>query len=201
MATATKPAFSFAAQPAVAKIALGIVLVVAMCLLYYFVLQSPLDTDIETAASQQEQLATQMASAQQQQREYIRLRQELTRRQGLNQANMRVLPESAEVPSLVQDLNRLAELSGVQIRQLEPRPEEAQPNYIRLPVGLRFRGRYHQLARFLNNVSHLERAISMENLSLTSPSVVGDEVLLEISTTAITFRRPDTQAQAPVAHP
>jgi type IV pilus assembly protein PilO len=73
---------------------------------------------------------------------------------------------------------------------VEPRPEEAQEYYVRIPVNLRLAGRYHQLAKFFYNVSRLERAINMENVHLTEPVVVGDEVRLSVDVLATTFRRP-----------
>ena len=39
-------------------------------------------------------------------------------------------------------------------------------------------------------VSGVERAINMENVHLTEPAVVGDEVRLQVDVLATTFRRP-----------
>lgn len=194
IASTAKPQVTFGTLPAVGKALIGVLIVAAMGFGYYTFLHGPLEEATLAAEAEHETLSTQLAEAQRQQAEYIRLRDELTRRQGLREAHLRILPVTAEVPSLVADLNRLAELSGVQIRSLEPRPEEAQPQYVRIPVALSFRSRFHQLVRFFNNVSHLERAISMENISLTNPTVQGDDVLLTISATAITFRRNEQSA-------
>ena len=37
-----------------------------------------------------------------------------------------------------------------------------------MPVALAIRGRYHELAKFFYNISRLERAINMEDLSLST---------------------------------
>ena len=61
-------------------------------------------------------------------------------------------------------------------------------------------GRYHQLARFFYNVSRLERAISMENINLTEPHAVGEDILLNVEVLATTFRRPgEAELAAPPA--
>ena len=110
---------------------------------------------------------------------------------------LRALPAEAETASFLQDLNRLAELSGLGIRLVEPRPEEPEEHYVRLPVSLRLAGRYHQLARFFYNVSRLDRLISMEDIHLSQPQVEGEEVQISVEVLATTFRRPDEpEAQA-----
>ena len=50
-----------------------------------------------------------------QQKEYLKLREELANREALDRQNMRVLPDTAEIPAFLDDLNRLAELSGLRV--------------------------------------------------------------------------------------
>lgn len=198
-AAGAKSPQTFAAQPVVVKAAIAVFIVAILGALYYFGLHSPLE---EAIAAEQQNFATlqnQMAEAEERQREYIRLREELASREGLDRANMRVLPEDAEMASFLQDLNRLAETSGLSMRLVEPRPEEPDVHYVRLPVSLRVAGRYHQLARFFYNVSRLERAISMENIQLGTPHQDGEDVVLDVSVLATTYRRPSDEEAASAA--
>jgi len=185
---------SFGALPPAAKAGIGVGLVVLIAAIYYFALHSPLTNDIESAHSQHTQLLTQMAQAQARQQEFIALREQLAAREGIDRANLRVLPEQAEIASFLQDLNRLAEMSGLAMRLVEPRPEEPEAQYIRLPVSLRVAGRYHQLARFMYSVSRLERAISLEDISLREPHAQGEDVVINVDLMATTFRRPSADA-------
>jgi type IV pilus assembly protein PilO len=187
---------SFGALPPAAKAGIGIGLVVLISAIYFFALHSPLTEDIETARTQHTHLLTQMQQAQARQQEFIQLREQLAAREGIDRANLRVLPEQAEIASFLQDLNRLAEMSGLAMRLVEPRPEEPEAQYIRLPVSLRVSGRYHQLARFMFSVSRLERAISLEDISLHEPHVQGEDVVINVDLMATTFRRPSADAAA-----
>lgn len=180
----------FAALPAAAKVGIGVVLVAVMCAVYYFALHAPLAEQIGTARTRGTTLERDRTEAQAQQREYITLREELTSREGLDRANLRVLPEDPEIAAFLADLTRLAELSGLQMRLVEPQPEEEDEHYTRVPVALHLSGRFHQLTRFFYNVSRLERAISMENLVLSHPTVVGEDVVLTVEVLATTYRRP-----------
>ena len=197
---AAKPAQqTFAGQPAAVKVMIAVFIVAILGALYYFSLHSPLEEAIAAEQSRYLQLQNQMTEAEARQREFIRLREELAAREGLNRANMRVLPEDAEMASFLQDLNRIAETSGLSIRLVEPRPEEPDTHFVRLPVALRVSGRYHQLSRFFYNVSRLERAISMENIQLGEPRVSGEDVVLDVGVLATTYRRPSEAETAEAA--
>ena len=187
---AAKQPQTFAAQPTAVKVLVLVFILAILGAFYYFALHSPIVEEIDGASARYRQLEQQMEEAEARQREYIRLREELAAREGLDRANMRVLPEAAEMASFLQDLNRLAETSGLQIRLVEPRPEEPDVHFVRLPVALRVAGRYHQLARFFYNVSRLERAISMENIRLSDPHTTGEDVVLTVEVLATTYRRP-----------
>jgi type IV pilus assembly protein PilO len=187
---------SFATQPPAVKVAVAIFVAAGLGALYYFALHAPMDEAIASANVRYVQLQDEMQQAEMRQREYIRLREELAAREGLDRANMRVLPAEAEIPSFLQDLNRLAETSGLHIRFVEPRPEEPDVHYVRVPVALRLSGRYHQLARFFYNVSRLERAISMENIRLGEPRRVDADTILDVQVLATTYRRPSEEESA-----
>ena len=180
----------FAKLPVGAKLGLLVMLLLVISALYYFALHMTLTEDIESAQSRHVQLQNELTEAQQRQQEYLACTQELAQREAIDRQNKRILPERAEIAAFLQDLNRLSELSGLQMQLVEPRPEEAQEYYVRIPVNLKLKGRYHQLAKFFYNVSRLERAINMENVRLTEPVVAGEEVTLSVDVLATTFRRP-----------
>jgi type IV pilus assembly protein PilO len=191
---------SFAKLPTGGKIALLALLIALICAVYFFALHMSVSDDITSANSRHAQLLAQLQEAQERNAEYVRLREELAARESLDRSNLRALPESSETASFLQDLNRLAELSGLRMRLVEPRPEEPDAHYVRLPVNLQLAGRYHQLARFFYNVSRLDRLISMENIRLSEPRLEGEEVLLNVDVLATTYRRPrPDEAQAATA--
>lgn len=190
MAPPAQKQTGFAQLPTGVKALLLVLMLGVVTAIYYFALHMSLSDEIESAENEYVQLQTQMQEAQQRQQEYLRLTQELAAREAIDLQNKRVLPEKAEIAAFLQDLNRLAELSGLDIQLVEPRPEEAESLYVRIPVTLQLSGRYHQLAKFFFNVGKLERAVNMENVVLSEPAQETDEVLLDIAVLATTFRRP-----------
>ncbi len=193
------PQGNFATLPTSAKAVILAALLGLVGAGYYAVVHSSLERDTQDARRRHSVLQNDLNQAHTRQKEYLRLREELAAREALDRQNMRVLPETAEIPVFLEDLNRLAELSGLRVSKVEPKPEATEPLYVRVPVGLQMSGKYHQLAKFFYNVSRLERAINMENVTPSSPTKDGEDVVLQVPALATTFRRPDAKKAAAAA--
>jgi type IV pilus assembly protein PilO len=185
------PQSSFASLPPAGKAVLLVALLALLSGGYYVGLHMGLEQEAEDAQRQHSVLTNDLNQARERQKEYLRLREELAAREAADKQNMRVLPETAEIPAFLDDLNRLAELSGLRVGNVSPRQEATEQFFVRVPVSLNISGKFHQLTKFFYNVSRLERAINMENISLTQPTKEGEEVIMNVSVLATTFRRPD----------
>ena len=191
---ADTPAQQFAKMPSSSKILLLALMLVLIGAAYYSFLHSTVTAEYEAAQVAQATLNNELKQANDLQARFLALREELETRKAAEQQLLRILPPHAEIAAMLADLNRLAELSGLTIESVEPKPEVGQPFYFKIPVTLKLSGRYHQLAKFFYNISRLERAINMENISLTQPKNENDEINLSVSVLATTFRRPDGSA-------
>jgi type IV pilus assembly protein PilO len=164
---------------------------VLLSVVYYSLVHSVISSDLQAAQEQKRQLQDQIRDAERREKQYLELTQELANREAADRQNRRVLPENAEIAAFLQDLNRVAELSGLTIRLVEPRPEQRQELYSKIPVVLALKGRFHQLTKFFYNVSKLDRAISMENIRMTQPTLLpSGEVVVSVDVRATTYRRP-----------
>ena len=172
----------------------GLVLVGILVLLggaYYSFVYGSISTDLSSANEQQKQLQDQIRDAERREKQYLELTQELANREVADRQNRRILPQDAEIAAFLQDLNRVAELSGLTIRLVEPRPEVRQELYSKIPVVLPLTGRFHQMGKFFYNVSKLDRAISLENIRMTSPRQLrSGEMVIDVDVRATTYRRP-----------
>jgi type IV pilus assembly protein PilO len=186
------PQSSFAALPPVGKAVLLVALLAVVSGGYYVGMHMTLEEETQDAQRQHSVLTNDLNQARERQKEYLRLREELAAREASDKQNMRVLPETAEIPAFLDDLNRLAELSGLRVANVGPRAEASEQFFVRVPVSLNIAGKFHQLMKFFYNVSRLERAINMENISLTQPTKAGEDIIMSVSVLATTFRRPDS---------
>lgn len=175
----------------------GLVLVVLLALLggaYYALVHNNVATSLSAAEQKTTQLQEQIREAERREKQYLELTQELANREVADRQNRRILPEDAEIAAFLQDLNRVAELSGLTIRLVEPRPEQRQELYSKIPVVLALTGRFHQMGKFFYNVSKLDRAISMENIRMTNPELLpSGEVVIKVDVRATTYRRPPSE--------
>lgn len=171
---------------------LGVLAVLALLGVgYYSLVHSSVSSDLQSAKEQRTQLQEQIREAERREKQYLELTQELANRETADRQNRRILPEDAEIAAFLQDLNRVAELSGLTIRLVEPRPEQRQELYSKIPVVLALTGRFHQLTKFFYNVSKLDRAISMENIRMTNPKLLpSGEMVVNVDVRATTYRRP-----------
>jgi type IV pilus assembly protein PilO len=163
---------------------------------YYGVVHSSISSNLESAQQKHKQLQDQIRDAERREKQYLELTQELANREVADRQNRRILPENAEIAAFLQDLNRVAELSGLTIRLVEPRPEQRQELYSKIPVVLALSGRFHQMSKFFYNVSKLDRAISMENIRMTQPKLLpSGEMVIDVDVRATTYRRPPAKGK------
>ncbi len=177
----------------------GLALVGLLALLtvgYYTLVYSSISGDVQRGRQTQKQLQDQIRDAERREKQYLDLTQELANREVEDRQNRRILPENAEIAAFLQDLNRVAELSGLTIRLVEPRPELREELYAKIPVVLALTGRFHQMGKFFYNVSKLDRAISLENIRMTQPRLMpSGEVLIDVDVRATTYRRPPAEGK------
>lgn len=188
---ADTPAQQFTKLPSSSKILLLALLLAMLGAAYYSLLHGPLNEEIAGAVSRKTQLDDDLHKAKELQARFLKLREELELRRVAEQELVRVLPPRAEIASMLAELNRLAELSGLAIQAVEPLGEQASQYYYRIPVNVAVSGKYHQLAKFFYNVSRLQRAINMENIIITEPHLEGEDLVLKVRVLATTFRRKD----------
>ncbi|MGB3051992.1 MAG: type 4a pilus biogenesis protein PilO [Polyangiales bacterium] len=163
---------------------------------YYALVYNSVSGEVQRGRQTQTQLQDQIRDAERREKQYLELTQELANREVADRQNRRILPEQAEIAAFLQDLNRVAELSGLTIRLVEPRPEMRQELYSQIPVVLALTGRFHQMGKFFYNVSKLDRAISLDNIRITQPKVMpSGEVLIDVDVRATTYRRPPAEGK------
>src|SRR4051794_30823815 len=113
----------FAKLPASSKVIVLAILLVALGVGYYTVFHSSISDQLDGAAATKSQLEQDLAAAKSLQLQFVKLREEVEARKVIDQQNMRVLPRDPEIATMLAELNRIAELSGLSIQAVEPKPE------------------------------------------------------------------------------
>ncbi len=99
-----------------------------------------------------------------------------------------LLPKQQEIPSLLTNISEQGTNSGLEFVTFQPRAERRKQFYAIIPVGITVRGSYHKIGSFLDKISKLNRIVSVNNISLGSPRINGNEAILTASMELVTYR-------------
>ena len=109
------------------------------------------------------------------------------------------LPDRKEIPDLLSSLSTKAREAGLEILLFRPRAENFQEFYAEIPVDIVVRGGFFNAVTFFDEVGKLNRLVNIDNIDLKNPKVGSDQVVLEISTLATTYRFLDEAERKKVA--
>ncbi len=135
----------------------GVALVVVVALAWFFLI-SPLRAEIATTDSAIATESTKLAAAQ------AKLAQaEVTREEGKkNQARLlelaKMVPDSSQVPSLLVQIQDLADQSGIKFKSVSPGDPVESEGFQIIPLSLEFTGSYFDLSDFAYRAEQLVAA-------------------------------------------
>lgn len=98
------------------------------------------------------------------------------------------LPSKKEIADLLSSIATKAQESGLEINLFRPRPENYKDFYAEIPVELSIKGTFHNVIMFFDAIGRLTRLVNIDNVGFKNPKVSGDQMVLEFTTTAITYR-------------
>ena len=154
---------------------------------YYFLFHSEVENSLlvaqRTGITLTDDLNKARAEEQAFQKDLAELAEREQRQKELNQ----ILPATTEYPQFLSAVQSAANDSGVSLSAWTPREKVPDKYYARVPMKVELTGRFHQIARFFYNVGQLDRIINMENISMTEPKKVDDEMVLKAEALATAF--------------
>ena len=186
---------TLAKLPGAAKAVIVVGWLVLMGVVYFVVFYGDLASSIKAAQNQEQKLHKELADARKAEFAYLKDKDELEEREQRQSEINRALPTEKQVASFLIAIQNAANVSGVNLMAWTPQEERTEQFYARVPMQLELTGKYHQVAKFFYQVGQLDRIINMENISITDPTTVNDEVTVKVTVLATTFRMADTAVQ------
>ncbi len=99
------------------------------------------------------------------------------------------LPESAEIPDLLQRVYNQAKTAGLTIETFRRNNEVAQTDFIEIPVSMELTGSFDEVANFFFFVGRMTRIINIEDLNIRRQSSgMTPDGGLNVSARATTYR-------------
>jgi type IV pilus assembly protein PilO len=135
---------------------------------YWFFIKDQLE-QLERVEAQEVQLRQTFETKQRRAANLTAYREQLEEMRRTFGTMLRQLPSRTEVPSLLVDISQTALASGLEIELFRPQAEVPRGFYAELPIQMRMRGNYEQMAQFTSGVASLPRIVTMHNLVIRPP--------------------------------
>jgi type IV pilus assembly protein PilO len=97
-----------------------------------------------------------------------------------------MLPDDAQVSQLIKEIK--AKLSGLALIEYARLEEEPEGISARIPLDLTVEGTFHQLLRFLHEISSMPRIVNVTGIKITDPRLDQGKVVVRVSFRVSTFR-------------
>jgi type IV pilus assembly protein PilO len=149
------------ALPRTQKVIIGLVPLVAIGALGWFLLLDPTIQERDGLQQRHEALRAEVIKARADEANLrpFRAQAEALRRR-LEVARQR-LPDEKEIPGLYRTLTDLAFQAGLAVALFQPRNPEDRAAYSEVPIGVTVEGTYHQVGEFFERVGRLPRLVTL----------------------------------------
>src|SRR5919108_5638360 len=179
---------SFVDGPKMPKVVLGIVGVVAILAIGYFLLISPVQVRVDALVARRAQLTAEVNQARAQVAEIERFRRELAELEKRLALLKDRLPSEKETPTLYRAVSTAAEQSGLGVALFQPK--EARPKDVvnEIPIIVTAQGSYHQLAKFFERVAGLPRVVTVNDFKMTGLAKAKDSMKADMTLATYMYR-------------
>ena len=179
------------------KIAIAVVLFLLPVVLFYFFWFQPQNEKSATLLAQKETLTTQLRKAKAKAANREKLQAELDATEARFEETATLLPKEKEIPSLLTNISALGRGSGLDFLTFKPGADIPKDFYSEIPVDIKVRGPYHNMGIFLDQVSKLDRIVTVSNINMAGPKKEGAEMLLNSNCRLVTYRFTNKKVSKP----
>ncbi len=174
-------------QPKIKAVLAALLFIIPAGAFYFFFLQSSFD-NIERLNREKKMATTALNKAKARARKLPKLEEDLAKTQEEFDQKAILLPREKEIPQLLRDISSLGRNAGLDFLVFQPQSSIKKDFYDEIPVKIDVRGPYHNVGFFLDQVSKLERIVSVSNISMGAPKNEAGEILLKSNCRLVTYQ-------------
>jgi len=176
------------------KIAIIVVLCIALAVAGYFLDTTKQTAELEKAVAEENTLRNIFSGKQAKAANLEAYKQQLDEMRTSFGTLLRQLPNETEIETLLTDISQTGISSGLEIDYFKPEGLRPKEFYSEYPIKLKVTGRYHEFAEFISGVAALPRIVTVQDISI-APSDAAGGVNLTMELTAITYQYLDESEQ------
>ena len=180
--------------PRAARLGLAPALCLVVVGVYIWAFFLPARAEYTAAREQQLQLQRRLAEVRAVAGNEAQVKEEIAALDVRLKEALRQLPNGKELPGLLTDVSSLGKNAGLDFKSFTPGTEVTKAFYAEVPIDIEFTGRYHDIARFFDDISRLPRIVTMGQMDVTIARETPDATILKVVGEATTFRFVEEQA-------
>jgi type IV pilus assembly protein PilO len=199
------PLQNFIDGPKLPKVILGLVGVIAIGAVSYFLLLAPTWARIDDLKKKQAAATAEVNQVRAQVAEIDRFRREIAELEKRLDALKERLPSEKETPTLYRALSTAADEAGLGVALFQPKAALPKDVVSEIPIILSAEGSYHQLAKFFSRVASLPRVVNVQDFKLTGLPKSKNSMKADLTLATYMYRAapppPAARPGAPVPKP
>lgn len=164
-------------------ISIGVFVVLIGVFVYFLYL--PKLEQIKNLTKELNQLEKKLASSKKRAAQIDMYRSKMAAAEAKFQLALKALPEKKEIPSLLTNISRSGQSSGLEFLLFQPQKNVQKEFYAEIPVAIQVDGGYHNIATFFAKVAQLSRIVNIKNIHIGSKK---GGLKLRTKCTAVTYR-------------
>jgi type IV pilus assembly protein PilO len=185
--------------PLAPRIKLGIMvgIILLPLVVFYFSYYQQKAKKIENLDQQKVSLTQQVQEVKLKAADLAKFEKEMKEAEDLFFETAVLLPKEKEIPKLLKDISALGQTVGLDFLTFKPLADIPKDFYAEIPVTINVRGPYHNMGSFFDQVSKLERIVSVSNVKMSSPKKEDGEMLLNSDCKLVTYRFTNVELPKP----
>jgi len=140
---------------------------------------------IDKLSEELEQLEKKLQVAKRKAAQYKKMMALLKEARGNFEVAKKKLPQTSEIPNLLENITASGQASGLQFLLFQPRSEVRKDFYAQIPVAIKVRGEYRSVALFYERLARLSRIVNIQNIKMRPGKLPAQ---LTTDCTAVTYR-------------
>ncbi len=170
------------------KVAIALLLFILPIVLFYFLWFQPQQEKNSQLSNQRTTLKRDLQKAKTKAANRGKLQAELNATEERFAEASLLLPKEKEIPTLLTNISALGRGAGLDFLTFKPQSDVPKDFYSEIPVDIKVRGPYHSMGTFLDQISKLDRIVTVSNINMGGPKKESGEMLLNSSCRLVTYR-------------
>jgi type IV pilus assembly protein PilO len=170
------------------KLFIVVALILLPAVVFYFSFFKPKSDQTAGLVNQKNKLTQELKEVKQKSADLAKFEKELAAAEEEFNRTSILLPKEKEIPKLLTDISALGTNAGLDFLTFKPLSDIPKDFYKEIPIDINVRGPYHNMGYFFDQVSKLDRIVTVSNVRMGAPKKDRGEMLLNSDCKLVTYQ-------------